>query len=111
MENGELRIMITCTGCHYILQERVIIILNFPFPILNHKKSQRLSSILFITTSAEISRLAASGITSELGLSITSSVTIRPRRTGRQCMNLPLSVTLMCASSMVHDMSLLIILP
>ena len=47
------------------------------------------------STSAEISRLAASGMTSEFGLSITSSVTMRPRRTGRQCMNLPLLVTAM----------------
>ena len=41
---------------------------------------------LFNTTVAEISRLAASGMTSEVGASITSSVTIMLRRTGRQCM-------------------------
>ena len=44
------------------------------------------SSNLLSTTCAEISRLAASGITSERGDSITSSVTIMLRRTGRQCM-------------------------
>ena len=40
----------------------------------------------FKTTVAEISRLAASGMTSEVGASMTSSVTIMLRRTGRQCM-------------------------
>lgn len=49
-------------------------------------RGQRLSSMRLITTSAEISRLAASGITKLRGLSMTSSVTMRPRRTGRQCM-------------------------
>lgn len=43
------------------------------------------SNILFSTTVAEISRLAASGMTRLCGLSITSSVTIMLRRTGRQC--------------------------
>ena len=62
---------------------------------------QRLSSIRLMTTEAEISRLAASGITSESGLSMTSSVTIRPRLTGRQCMNLPWSVTAMCAVAFI----------
>ena len=38
------------------------------------------------TTWADISRFAASGITSERDDSITSSVTIMLRRTGRQCM-------------------------
>lgn len=37
-----------------------------------------------MTTEAEISRLAASGMTSEVGASITSSLTIMLRRTGRQ---------------------------
>ena len=69
------------------------------------------SSMRLMTTSAEISRLAASGMTSELADSITSSVTISPRRTGRQCMNLPLSVTAMCLSSIVYDMSFDNILP
>lgn len=46
----------------------------------------KLSSIRFRTTVAEISRFAASGITNDCGLSITSSVTIMLRRTGRQCM-------------------------
>ena len=44
------------------------------------------SSSLLSTTCAEISRLAASGMTSERGDSMTSSVTIMLRRTGRQCM-------------------------
>lgn len=43
-------------------------------------------SIRFSTTVADISRLAASGITNDRGPSMTSSVTIIPRRTGRQCM-------------------------
>ena len=43
------------------------------------------SSIRLSTTVAEISRLAASGITKERGDSITSSVTIILRRTGKQC--------------------------
>ena len=43
-------------------------------------------NIFFNTVCAEISRLAASGITMLCGLSITSSVTIMLRRTGRQCM-------------------------
>ena len=42
--------------------------------------------IFFSTVWAEISRLAASGMTMLLGLSITSSDTIMLRRTGRQCM-------------------------
>ena len=63
------------------------------------------------TTWAEISRLAASGMTSELGPSMTSSVTIRPRRTGRQCMNFPLLVHDMCSVSTVHAMSFEVILP
>ncbi len=60
------------------------------------------SSIRLITTSALISRLAASGMTREFLLSITSSVTMRPRRTGRQCINLPLSVHDMCSASTVQ---------
>ena len=44
------------------------------------------SNNLFRTTVAEISRLAASGITIDCGLSMTSSVTIIFLRTGRQCM-------------------------
>ena len=69
------------------------------------------SSIRLMTTSAEISRLAASGITRLFLLSMTSSVTISPRRTGRQCMKHPLLVQLMCSSSMVQLMSLLNISP
>ena len=46
----------------------------------------RLSNTRLSTTSALISRLAASGITRLWSLSMTSSVTIKPRRTGRQCM-------------------------
>ena len=49
----------------------------------------RLSSIRLSTTVAEISRLAASGMTMEVGASMTSSVTIMLRRTGRQCMKKP----------------------
>ena len=56
----------------------------------------------FSTTVAEISRLAASGITNEVGASITSSLTIILRRTGRQCMNLALLVQLMCSVSTVQ---------
>lgn len=70
-----------------------------------------LSSILFITTEHDISLFAASGITSELALSITSSVTMSPRRTGRQCMNFPLFVTAMWAASIVQLMSFDNILP
>ena len=44
------------------------------------------SNIFFNTVWAEISRFAASGMTMLCGLSITSSVTIMLRRTGRQCM-------------------------
>ena len=44
------------------------------------------SNIFFNTVWAEISRFAASGMTMLCGLSITSSVTIIFRRTGRQCM-------------------------
>ena len=44
------------------------------------------SSMRFITTWAEISRLAASGMTRLCGESITSSETIMLRLTGRQCM-------------------------
>lgn len=44
------------------------------------------STNLFKTTVAEISRLAASGMTIDCGLSMISSVTIMLRRTGRQCM-------------------------
>ncbi len=43
------------------------------------------SRIRLSTTVAEISRLAASGMTMLCGDSITSSVTIMLRRTGRQC--------------------------
>ena len=68
-------------------------------------------SILFKTTVAEISRLAASGITSEVGASITSSVTIILRRTGRQCMKWALFVTAMWAASTVQLISLQRILP
>ena len=50
---------------------------------LRHASS---SSSRLSTTWAEISRFAASGITSERGDSITESVTIMLRRTGRQCM-------------------------
>ena len=46
----------------------------------------RLSNTRLSTTSALISRFAASGITRLWSLSMTSSVTIKPRRTGRQCM-------------------------
>jgi len=53
------------------------------------------SSIRLSTTVAEISRLAASGMTNDCGLSITSSVTIILRRTGRQCMKKALFVTAM----------------
>jgi hypothetical protein len=63
---------------------------------------QRLSNNLFNTTVAEISRLAASGITIDCGLSITSSVTIIFRLTGRQCMKKALLVTPICRSLTVH---------
>ena len=53
----------------------------------NHENQQHSDSrIRLMTVSAEISRLAASGITRERGPSMTSSVTIILRRTGRQCM-------------------------
>ena len=73
--------------------------------------SYKLSSILFSTTCAEISRFAASGITMEVGDSITSSVTIMFLLTGRQCMKKALLVTAMWRLSTVHDMSLLSTLP
>ena len=44
----------------------------------------RASSIHLMTTEQDISRLAASGMTRLFGLSMTSSVTMRLRRTGRQ---------------------------
>ena len=69
------------------------------------------SSIRLMTTEQEISRLAASGMTRLLGLSMTSSVTMRFRRTGRQCMNLPLLVHDMCSVSTVHERSSQVILP
>ena len=53
------------------------------------------SSKRFKTTVAEISRLAASGITSERGDSITLSVTIMLRRTGKQCIKWASLVTAM----------------
>ena len=65
----------------------------------------RLSKKCFKTTVAEISRLAASGITSDVGASITSSLTIMLRRTGRQCMKYALLVTAMCFESTVQLMS------
>lgn len=49
-------------------------------------RGYRLSSMRLMTTWADISLLAASGMTRLRGPSITSSVTMRPRRTGRQCM-------------------------
>ena len=64
-----------------------------------------------MTTEQLISRLAASGMTRLLGLSMTSSVTMRLRRTGRQCMNFPLLVHDMCSVSTVHDISLDVIYP
>lgn len=64
--------------------------------IYKHKSTFYTSSNKCLsTTVAEISRLAASGMTSERGDSITSSVTIMLRRTGRQCMNCALFVTAM----------------
>ena len=71
----------------------------------------RLSKKCFKTTVAEISRLAASGITSDVGASITSSLTIMLRRTGRQCMKYALLVTAMCFESTVQLMSFDITLP
>ena len=56
----------------------------FLFP--SARRGYRLSSMRLMTTWADISLLAASGMTRLRGLSITSSVTMRPRRTGRQCM-------------------------
>lgn len=56
------------------------------YPLTENPDSYKDSSIRFSTTVAEISRLAASGITRDCGLSITSSVTIMLRRTGKQCM-------------------------
>lgn len=50
--------------------------------VMNYFKSSRMR---LSTTCADISRLAASGITSEWSLSITSSLTIILRRTGKQC--------------------------
>ncbi len=64
-----------------------------------------------MTTWAENTRFAASGMTRLLGESMTSSETIMLRRTGRQCRNCALSVTAMCFASTVHPMSLLSILP
>ena len=63
------------------------------------------------TTWQEISRLAASGITSERSPSITSSVTIILRRTGRQCMKWALRVSAIFSAVMVQFISLLMILP
>ena len=56
---------------------------------------QRLSSKRFSTTVAEISRFPASSMTRERGPSMTSSVTIIPRLTGRQCMKWASRVTSM----------------
>ena len=56
------------------------------YEYLSGQTGYRLSNMRLRTTVAEISRLAASGMTSDCGLSITSSVTIMLRRTGRQCM-------------------------
>ena len=58
--------------------------------------------ISFKTVCAETMRLAASGMTIERGLSITSSVTIMFLRTGRQCMNQALSVRAILALSTVQ---------
>ena len=62
---------------------------NYQFSIINYQFlviHYNLSRMRLRTTWAEISRLAASGMTRERGPSMTSSVTMRPRRTGRQCM-------------------------
>ena len=71
----------------------------------------RLSKKCFKTTVAEISRLAASGITSDVGASITSSLTIMLRRSGSQCLLYALLVTAMCFESPVQLMSFDITLP
>lgn len=65
----------------------------------------------FNTTVAEISRLAASGMTKEVGASITSSDTIIFLRTGKQCMKNALSVHDICSVSTVQLISLLSTLP
>ena len=56
-------------------------------------------------------KMMGQDMTIEFSDSITSSVTISPRRTGRQCMNLPVFVHDMCSLSTVHDMSFEVILP
>ena len=65
----------------------------------------------FSTTWAEISRLAASGITSEVEASITSSLTIMLRRTGRQCMKKALLVSAIFSVVTVQLRSVEITLP
>lgn len=65
----------------------------------------RPSSSRLSTTWAAISRFAASGITSERGDSITSSVTIMLRLTGRQCMKRALFVSAIFSASTVHARS------
>ena len=71
-----------------------------PFHSYSSPSNNRLS-----TTWAEISRLAASGITRLRGDSITSSVTIMLRRTGRQCMKKASFVSAIFSASTVHSRS------
>ena len=66
------------------------------------KTYHRPSSILFITTWALTTRLAASGITRLVGASMTSSLTIIFLLTGRQCIKYALSVTAIWAASTVQ---------
>ena len=73
----------TLSFCHKLYKKR-----NFLYCFYFIASNSR-----FNTTVAEISRFAASGITNERGDSITSSVTIILRRTGRQCIKCALLVT------------------
>ena len=76
-----------------------------PGAAAHEARDQRLSSIRLMTTVADISRLAASGMTSERGDSMTSSVTIMLRLTGRQCMKAASLVSAILAASTVQSMS------
>ena len=62
---------------------------NFVYNVCGCKGDWKMDSFVETSIKALISRLAASGMTSEWSLSITSSVTMRPRLTGRQCMKYP----------------------
>ena len=64
-----------------------------------------------MTVWADTTLLAASGITRERGLSMTSSLTIMLRLTGRQCMEKALSVRAIFSFVTVHERSRLRTLP